>query len=456
VTESGGSLSLHAQTSGGTVTVGSSLVGDLTSHGNFVSWPKTYLINGINFSGDALPANRELVFALNDAEVPDPANATDTLQLRLGANNNIKLGWKLNGTGSNYNWLFDVTPSEATSITGVRLTIDAWRYSMVVTTVGGALSYSFKGNFPLAPLSPAWNPAQWNSVGGANNGKSSLLFRAERKPGAGNTFAQSAISALTVFEPGFSSDFEASTIETEGWSVDGVPAANTYDGLPGVSLVTSPSPVRSGTKAVMCRVHQQDPNISEGKRAELARTHVGNQGLDRWYAFSVYLQDWAPSQYGEIIAQWIADPDKDEVQAKGPYLALGVEKDVWFLESRWDNNFLSTQAQMHKTGLWQTPTTVEKNQWVDFVLHIRWSSQSGGDGLIQLWKNGSPVTLNAAAVGPNAYNDLNDIAMKLGIYRYSWNTNVPASDANILQRILYLDSVRTADKYLELNDLKMH
>ena len=73
--------------------------------------------------------------------------------------------------------------------------------------------------------------------------------------------------------------------------------------------------------------------------------------------------------------------------------------------------------------MWTAPYTT--GRWTDWVFHVRWSHR--GDGLTEVLQNGKLV---ARREGPNAYNDLRGVYLKLGNYH-------PGR-----ARTVYLDEVR--------------
>lgn len=454
ITETAGNLVLRA----GAGTDTRTFLADVPSleYGNFIRRPKTYALSGINLAGDTASAgNREFVFALNSRSAAEDATdiASDAIRLRLGGDNNVKLEWKLNAVGAPANTFVNQTLNGR--ITDARLTLDRWRYGLAVTTTAGPATFSGRFN----PLS--WNPADWNDVNGANNGNAALLLRAN-KTGASGTYAQASLASAAIYAPAFVSEFEGATPEADGWILERFVPTDPTDTTPRLALSTARS--LSGNQSVRFEVQRKDPNVSSGKRSEVVRHKVGGQGQERWYSFSVFLEGWERSLYGEIIAQWIQESDvdvldttgtviRDDEPAIGPTLTIGIIDDKWTIDSRYDERFITPagQKQMNALNLYTSGRgAVEKNQWVDFVVRVKWSTQKDNpDGIIQVWKNG---VLIANTTRPNFYNNLGDVYFKAGIYRYSWNTTKLPTDVS--QRVLYLDAVKMADETIGLAGMR--
>lgn len=238
--------------------------------------------------------------------------------------------------------------------------------------------------------------------------------------------AMITVTALSLWPPRYSGpgpifvgDFESGEIAEDEWQRDS-------KGDCSIRPVTAP--VRAGNYAA-------EFVTTAGGRCELlpwiGSTILGRQirepfNMDRWYAFSVYLPaDREPDKQNEVIAQWHSSRDVffGEKGGRGPPLALRIEGEHWKITYGWDAALVSRGKYKAGHTLWAEPYTT--GRWTDWVFHVRWSHRS--DGLTEVWRDGKLI---ARREGPNAYNDLRGVYLKLGIYH-------PGRE-----RTLYLDEVR--------------
>lgn len=177
-------------------------------------------------------------------------------------------------------------------------------------------------------------------------------------------------------------------------------------------------PIRSGELALQFRASNNArcelvPHTVRGRFGELKRKFIREPyHQDRWYVFSTFLHGpWKYDDSNEVLAQWHASPDPiiANEHGRGPPLALRVTKDYFRISYGWDSAFRSTKKHIAKYTLWYD--SLETEQWIDWVFHVRWSYEN--DGLIRIWKNRELIV---DYNGPNAYNDLRGVYLKLGIY----------------------------------------
>lgn len=202
------------------------------------------------------------------------------------------------------------------------------------------------------------------------------------------------------------------------------------------SLKIVTSPVRQGVYALKVTVHPDDtPQPGDAKkeksRAEIGIRDVGHPGTEGWYAWSVLIpEDYIDLPKGhkgfQIITQFhrytkrVDDqyidaqelPRNIREQAKG----AGPTVAVHYGYQDGQSGFALRYGTTHPKDTWTQP--IEKGQWFDWILHIRWSQ--GQDGFIEGWLNGKPVTpfngVDYKAYGPNMYTPL-PVAFKIGLYR---------------------------------------
>ncbi len=197
-------------------------------------------------------------------------------------------------------------------------------------------------------------------------------------------------------------------------------------------------PVRDGKYAAKITLLRQDPLVENGTRSELKRYDFFGMGTERWYGFSVYLDDNykidANSQ--EIITQWHDLPDVflGETWRKPP-LSLVTKNGNWFLSQNWDSKEVTKIGHENKntTNLGR----YEPEKWTDWVFHVKWSYKD--DGLIEIWKNNKLIL---SKTGPNVYNDFFGPYFKIGLYP-NWKNNRDRS--NINQREIYIDAIKIGE-----------
>jgi hypothetical protein len=84
----------------------------------------------------------------------------------------------------------------------------------------------------------------------------------------------------------------------------------------------------------------------------------------------------------------------------------------------------------------------ETDRWTDWVVHVKWST--GNNGLLEVWKDGSPVPGFGHKVGRNDDfgNQINGNYILLGIYKWPWKGKTATDTTN---RVLYTDELRITD-----------
>lgn len=186
--------------------------------------------------------------------------------------------------------------------------------------------------------------------------------------------------------------------------------------------------VKAGTNALRLEVRSTDQPTSGSIRSEITvESDPLNQ--DRWYGFSMYLKDWVDDDAGEHVFQW--HPDNATGSAA---MAL------WTTGGRFtyvtNNTGGMGQNEYHDIG------PVLSNQWVDFVIHIRWATDT--TGILQVWMNGNLVInkVNVKTATVTSY-------FKLGINKFGWLLQT----STVAQRILYFDEVRIGNANATYSDV---
>ena len=196
------------------------------------------------------------------------------------------------------------------------------------------------------------------------------------------------------------------------------------------------APVRSGKLAVQFTASKKArcelvPHTVRGRFGGLKRKFIREPyEKDRWYAFSTYLHSpWERHKSNEVLAQWHASPDPviASEHGRGPSLALRVIDDYFRISYGWDKKFRSTEKHLGKYTLWYD--RLETDVWIDWVFQVRWSYEN--TGMVRIWKNDELIV---DYKGPNAYNDLRGVYLKLGIYHPRPERTITFDDVHIDDR----------------------
>jgi hypothetical protein len=203
------------------------------------------------------------------------------------------------------------------------------------------------------------------------------------------------------------------------------------DGEPQVRVagLGTGEPVRCGGYSVRFQLHQDDPVINNGTRAELAAADFEPADAERWYGFSIYLPEmWVCDQSAEIVTQW----HQHWTIGTSPPLAIQTRKGQWEISQNWEGpHYSDTPVGAYETG-----------RWTDWVVHVKWSA--GNAGVLDIWKNAQPVPGFSQKLGKNTYNDPNrGNYLKFGIYKWDWSQNNPSDTT---KRVMFYDELRIADQ----------
>lgn len=184
------------------------------------------------------------------------------------------------------------------------------------------------------------------------------------------------------------------------------------------SLTLVDDPLRPGNGVARFVLRRDDPDVSDGKRAELHLDEAGGigDGSTWWYGFRTLLPaDWERDRENEILAQWKGERDADLGEAsKSPALALRVRRDELYLTNRWDERPVTPDNRSPNETVWEGP--LEAGRWTEWVVQVRWSFRE--DGLLRVWKDGRQIVEKR---GPNTYNDRRGMYFKIGVYKAPWS-----------------------------------
>jgi hypothetical protein len=123
---------------------------------------------------------------------------------------------------------------------------------------------------------------------------------------------------------------------------------------------------------------------------------------------------------------------------RSPPFSINIEDGRWKLWSRWDSDPITDGAfPVGRQNLWDAGA-VEGGRWTDWVIHAHWAYDHGQGGFLRVWRDGVQVVDYS---GPTYYNDKRQGYLKLGIYKWPWNSG-QATDSDLI--ILYYDQMRVA------------
>jgi hypothetical protein len=209
-----------------------------------------------------------------------------------------------------------------------------------------------------------------------------------------------------------------------------------------VNLVTAP--VRRGRYAARFELRLLDPLVTGTFRNELSvgrhgYPEIAAMGQEYWYGFSIYIPaDWENDGLRDELAQFHAPPDPGEIW-RNPPLGFDTKDGNWEIWNRWDRRAIQTD-NAYESGhrlLWKG--ALQKGQWNDWVVHVKWSYQS--DGFLEIWLNDQKVVDDN---GPNCYNDQSQRYFKWGVYKRAWSNEGPPFATD--KRVIYNDELRIGDE----------
>jgi hypothetical protein len=219
-----------------------------------------------------------------------------------------------------------------------------------------------------------------------------------------------ALSLLILSRPlPFRESFEGNAIESERWQIDA-------DDDCEMELTSSESRLGRGSLRISAATDLRCELVPRTIPGYLEKVLREPFGTERWYRFSVLVADFdtahVADNFGEntVVAQWHASPDPlFGEQQRGPPLALRIFNGEWWITYGWDTAFRSSSAFLASNRYRIGP--VEPGAWVDWSFRVSWSYR--GDGLTEVRKDGELVFERS---GPNAFNDVRGVYLKLGLY----------------------------------------
>ena len=154
----------------------------------------------------------------------------------------------------------------------------------------------------------------------------------------------------------------------------------------------APAP-RAGKYAAQFHVLDTDVapcTSTDNPRAELESPSLFSPGDERWEAWSVYVPSSHPAPActkcanGTFFAfQEDYGAPFDGPPAMGWYFDFGVSPNLFSMD----------RGQQYKDDQpWLSPLLT--GQWVDFLVHKKFSNTDDGTGFVEAWENGSPITFS--------------------------------------------------------------
>ncbi|WP_171037849.1 polysaccharide lyase [Dyadobacter luticola] len=200
---------------------------------------------------------------------------------------------------------------------------------------------------------------------------------------------------------------------------------------------------RSGLGALKFEIRRQDGNVS---RSELGQKPI-NTNQDGWYAFSTYFPSSFTQESSEdCITQWQAKPDLALGEEwRSPPMLLGILNDHFVLEVRTDANKITKQGNYTFNRIDLGP--VEKENWLDWVFHVKWAYDN--TGVIEIWRNKQLVLSRFNQ--PNSYNDDLYPYFKIGLYKWDWASLANKSTSS--SRVMYVDEVTIGTQFSSLTNV---
>jgi hypothetical protein len=194
--------------------------------------------------------------------------------------------------------------------------------------------------------------------------------------------------------------------------------------------LTQSTKAAEGTGSLRLEVRSADPQVSGSIRSELVQPPE-KEGAERWYGFKMYLENWTDDQAREHVLQW--HPEDPSGSAVGSLFTSG---------GRYE--FVTTHFSGTNGNGYSDLGPIINNQWVSWVMHIKWASSR--TGIIQIWQNGKLVLdIKNTRTSPDMGS-----YFKLGINKFGWGIDPSATT----QRVLYFDEVRIGNDLASYDDVK--
>ena len=275
----------------------------------------------------------------------------------------------------------------------------------------------------------------------------------------------SALVTTTSADILYTSDFE--TTET---TISKSSYAPMYDSGNSPEIIAAENGItpRGGSKMMKSYLHRYNSNVTFRTEA-VANSHQNfnamfEKGKDYWLGVSIFIPaDWSmdydatkngkpydvdnPYKGGGIILQFHDRGYKDSSWRGGLPFIVSHSSLGFVITNRADGcrgrpECLNNTNIKNKIKTFRKIAPMNRGEWNDFVLHVKWSPNS--DGIIQTWVNGK---LELDSNGPNYHNEHPANVypyFKMGLYQSSYGKSDWSKDIiwNTLERTLYHDELR--------------
>lgn len=199
--------------------------------------------------------------------------------------------------------------------------------------------------------------------------------------------------------------------------------------------VTKGTIARKGTGSLRLELKRTDKAVSNRLRAEV--TANSQSGLEEWIGFSTFFENYAADDQPEAFFQY----HQPSTQGSPPF-ALWLRNGYIEVLRTTSKTIDGGWEQNPNRAGWYVQLTGQKhpiNKWIDFVVHIKWSTTT--TGLIEIWQDGVKVFSRMNVITDYEHIGDNEGAnyLKIGVYKWKWPDNGVASITN---RVLYYDQLR--------------
>jgi Polysaccharide lyase/K319L-like, PKD domain/Secretion system C-terminal sorting domain len=193
------------------------------------------------------------------------------------------------------------------------------------------------------------------------------------------------------------------------------------------SFTISDSEENDGNPSGRFQLNYGNPQIDGGVRAEF-ETPTINSTKELWIGFALYLPiSYVYDDQGDITGQ------VHDQSGISPPLSIFNSKGHTYITVRYDLH--STPSNNTATVYNYDLGTTLTGQWVDYVIHEKFST--GSDGLVQIWRNGAEVVNYS---GPLGYDNSGYPYVKFGIYKWPWSSG----PSEVSSRVAYYDDIKIA------------
>ena len=166
---------------------------------------------------------------------------------------------------------------------------------------------------------------------------------------------------------------------------------------------------------------------------EIATTPLAEGETERWYGYSLYMSSASMANDPEpaILSQWHGVPDEGMAHTVPP-LCFTLRNNQLELAYTASYKPIVKALQNPTSSKLIDMGTVQYDQWVDYVVHVKWDA-TGKQGVLQVWQNGVlKVDEQNISIG---YPESHKPYWKIGIY--CWSGKAKASE-----RVVYYDETR--------------